>query len=321
MAHLGRSLQLCPRVVPTAAGNEIGSVQSPDGRTHFVRLVSYLPGVPLGSTRYHSPALLRDLGRNVGLLDAALASFDHPAVHRDFHWDLANGLRIVRQYEGLIEDADMRELVGKLAAGFERTVVPVLPSLRRSVIHNDANDFNVLVGGGSDLYTRNQSVVGLIDFGDMVHSYTVGDLAVAIAYAILDKPDPLAAAAQIVAGYHAAYPLEEAELAALFGLVTLRLCMSVCIAAEQQRRQPENAYLGISQQAIRRTLPKLAPVHPRLAEAVFREACGLPPRDVEPSSSSLAEAERGAFCARHAGSRSAYRSRRRARPEHREPAG
>ena len=116
MAHLGRSLQFCPRVVPTSAGNEIGSVQSPDGRTHFVRLVSYLPGVPLGSTRYHSPALRRDLGRNVGLLDAALASFDHPAVHRDFHWDLANGLRIVRQYEGLITDAELREAVGKLAA-------------------------------------------------------------------------------------------------------------------------------------------------------------------------------------------------------------
>ena len=49
MAHLGRSLQFCPRVVPTTAGNEIGSVQSPEGRTHFVRLVSYLPGVPLGS--------------------------------------------------------------------------------------------------------------------------------------------------------------------------------------------------------------------------------------------------------------------------------
>ena len=76
--------------------------------------------------------------------------------------------------------------------------------------------------------------------------------------------------------------MEEAELAALFGLVTLRLCMSVCIAAEQQRRQPENAYLGISQQAIRRTLPKLAAMHPRLAEAVFREACGLPPATSNP---------------------------------------
>ena len=118
MAHLGRSLQFCPRAMPTTAGNEIGSVQSSDGRTHFVRLVSYLPGVPLGSTRYHSPALLRDLGRSLGLLDAALASFDHPAVHRDFHWDLANGLRIVRQDEGLITDAEMREVVGKLAADF-----------------------------------------------------------------------------------------------------------------------------------------------------------------------------------------------------------
>ena len=53
--------------------------------------------------------------------------------------------------------------------------------------------------------------------------------------------------------------------------------MSVCIAAEQQARQPENEYLGISQVPIRETLPKLAAIHPRFAEAVFRDACGLTP--------------------------------------------
>ena len=174
-----------------------------------MRLVTYLPGVPFGSVRRHSPELLRDLGRSLGRLDRALASFDHPAIHRDFHWDLANGLAVVRAYEALIADAELRELVSQLAADFERNVAPLLPELRTSAIHNDANDFNVIVGGGSDLYTRNQSVVGLIDFGDMVHSYTVGDLAVAMAYAILDKPDPLAAAAQIVSGYHEEFALND----------------------------------------------------------------------------------------------------------------
>ncbi len=292
MRHVARHLQLCPRVVPTVAGKEIDAVSSPNGAQHLVRLVTYLPGIPLGSVRYHSPALLRDLGRNVGLLDAALQSFDHPAVHRNFHWDLANGVRVVRQYEVLIEDAEQRRAVGKLTADFERTTAPLLPLLRRGVIHNDANDYNILVGGGHDLYTRNQSVVGLIDFGDMVYSYTVADPAVAIAYAILGKSDPLAAAAQIVAGYHAAVPLSEAEIAALFGLVTLRLCMSASIAAEQQQQQPHNAYLGISQRPIRDTLPELTRIHPRLAEAIFRSACGLPPRRLESASGGLAGAER-----------------------------
>ena len=46
-----------------------------------------------------------------------------------------------------------------------------------------------------DLFARGQRVVGIIDFGDIVHSYMIGDLAVAIAYAILGKRDPLGVAA------------------------------------------------------------------------------------------------------------------------------
>jgi 4-aminobutyrate aminotransferase-like enzyme len=53
--------------------------------------------------------------------------------------------------------------------------------------------------------------------------------------------------------------------------------MSVCIGAHQRRQRPDDDYLSISQQPIRDTLPKLAQIHPRFAEAVFRHACGLPP--------------------------------------------
>src|SRR6185295_956072 len=59
--------------------------------------------------------------------------------------------------------------------------------------------------------------------------------------------------------------------------MTLRLCLSVSVAASQQVQRPADAYLGISQQPIRETLPKLAGVHPRLAHYLLRDACGLPP--------------------------------------------
>jgi hypothetical protein len=48
------------------------------------------------------------------------------------------------------------------------------------------------------------------------------------------------------------------------------------MAAHQQSLRPDDEYLGISQQPIRNTLPKIAQIHLRLAEALFREACGLP---------------------------------------------
>ena len=277
MARITERAPLCQRVAPTLPGDFLTEVRSASGARHFARMVTWLPGAPLGSVRRHSPELLRDLGRRVGQIDRALVGFDHPAIHRDFHWDLANGLSVIREYEPLIPDAEMRRLIGKLADEFERDVAPGLPRLRKSAIHNDANDYNVIVGGGDDLRARNQSVAGLIDFGDLVHSFTVGDLAIAIAYAILEKPDPLAAAAEIVRGYHAEYALTEDEVAALFGLVRLRLLMSACISAHQRRQRPNDDYLAISQQPIRETLPKLAEIPPRFAEAVFRHACDLPP--------------------------------------------
>ena len=284
MEHVSLSLSLCPRVIPSKSGNTISEFQSEAGTEHLVRLLTYLPGVPFASIHRHSPELLIDLGRRLGQLDRALATFDHPAIHRDFHWDLANGLQVFNEYEKEITDPEMRALAGRVANNFEHKCKPLLARLRRSAIHNDANDYNILVGGGADLYSRNQSVVGLVDFGDMVHSYTVSELAVAIAYAVLDQPEPLAAATCLVKGYHSEYPLEENELQALFGLVCMRLCMSLCIAAHQQKQRPLDDYLAISQQPIRNTLPRLLQIDPHFAEAAFRNACGLEP---VPTSSSV----------------------------------
>ncbi len=277
MGYLSKSITFCPNVIPANNGEEVAKVKSSSGSEHFVRLVTYLDGMPLGNITHHSDDLLYDLGFKIGQLTSALQGFDHHAIHRDFHWDLANGLDVVHKNMKLIQDSVLLDTVMKLASDFELHTAPLLPDLRQSIIHNDANDYNLLAGGGENLYTRNQSIIGLIDFGDMVHSFTVGDLAVAIAYAVLGKPDPLIAASQIVKGFHSTYPLEENELSALFGLVTLRLCMSVSIAAEQQAGQPDNEYLGISQGPIRDTLPNLAAIHPRFAEAIFRKTCGLPP--------------------------------------------
>ncbi|HEY7183246.1 MAG TPA: aminotransferase class III-fold pyridoxal phosphate-dependent enzyme [Blastocatellia bacterium] len=273
MARVSERASSGQRIEPAKSGDLLTETRSASGLKHFVWMVEWLPGLPLGELKRHSPELLRGLGRAVGRIDRALADFDdpfdHPAIHRNFHWDLANGLNVIREYESLIDDAETRTLVNKFAAEFERDVAPMSPRLRKSAIHNDANDYNVIVAG--------RGVAGLIDFGDMIYSFTVADLAVAIAYAVLNKPDPLAAAVEIVKGYHAECALNDDELAALFGLARLRLCMSVCIGAHQTRHRPDDEYLSISQEPIRAALPKLAQIHPRFAEATFRNACGLPP--------------------------------------------
>jgi Ser/Thr protein kinase RdoA (MazF antagonist) len=111
-----------------------------------------------------------------------------------------------------------------------------------------------------------------LECGDIVHSWTVADPAVAIAYAMLDAADPLATAAAIVRGYHAEHPLRAEELGAVFPLACLRLCMSACIAAWQQAQRPHDEYLAVSQGPIQRTLPALAAIPFGVAEETLRAA-------------------------------------------------
>ena len=275
MTHLASSPPptISPRVVPSRTGAAVSDVTAPDGRRHAVWAVTCLPGVPLGTVRHRSPALLADFGAQIGTLSHGLADFDHPAIHREFYWDLACGRRLVGDYRPLVDDPSLGAAIDALIESFDRETAPLLHLLRRSAIHNDLNDYNVLVSETDG----DHRVAGFVDFGDMVYGYTIGDLAIAAAYVVLDQDDPLAAAAHLVRGYHARFPLRDPEIAALFGLITLRLCTSACVAAHQRRQRPDNAYLDISQAAIRRTLPALARIPPRLPSYVFRDACALDP--------------------------------------------
>ena len=224
------------------SGEEIVEIED-----QFVRVLSYVPGVPLATVEVQSAELLRDFGRKLGQLSRALVGFEHPAAQREFYWDLARGIEIIDEFEPQIKTDWLREMVFSCRNNLCLSV----DNLRKSVIHGDANDYNVLVD--------RDEVVGLIDFGDMVYSYTVGDLAIAIAYVVLGKADPYAAAEPVIEGYQQEFPLATYELEALWPLVRLRLCMSVCIAAHQQQQQPENKYLSISQNFIAQTLPRLLP--------------------------------------------------------------
>jgi Ser/Thr protein kinase RdoA (MazF antagonist) len=311
MVHLADRVAFCPRVLPAITGDAIGIAP---GGGHLVRLVTYLAGIPLAQAGPRSTALLESLGRAVGRLDAALADFDHPAIHRNFHWDLANAARVIGEHLPLILDRAERQLVQRVSASALQATEARQSAFRRSAVHNDANDWNVLVSNpesriasaesaianpefrianpesrianpesqipnpefqiaNPESQIPNPEIVGIIDFGDMVHSWTVADPAVAIAYAMLDAERPLATAAAIVRGYHAAHALLDEELAAVFPLACLRLCMSVCIAAWQQRQRPGDAYLAVSQEPIRRTLPALAAIPLHMAAQTLRAAC------------------------------------------------
>jgi 4-aminobutyrate aminotransferase-like enzyme/Ser/Thr protein kinase RdoA (MazF antagonist) len=280
LVYLAKRSRVTPRVIPALDGAATIPVASPSGTNHLAWAITWLDGAPLAHALRKSSALWRDFGKTIGALDRALADFDHPAIHRDFYWDLANGRAIIESHRTLLADDPIVAAIDSLVGRFDVHTAPLLAELPRAAIHNDLNDHNVLVGGGEDVEQRGQRVTGVVDFGDMVHSYRVGDLAIAAAYAILGAQDPLAIICSIIRGYVDEMALTSAELSALFGLIVLRLSASVCIAAEQTRQRPDNAYLSVSQIAIREMLPQLARIPFGLAEVLVRDAAGVAPVSV-----------------------------------------
>ncbi len=263
---------ICPEVFNTQAAEQIAMIKGKDNHSHYVRLLSYLPGKPLALVKPHDSDLLRSLGRFFGEIDQTLKDFDHPGIHRDFHWDLKNAGKVVDKYLDSIPETEKRNGVRSFLKRFTNEIEPQLPDLRTSVIHNDGNDYNVLVTPEGDWHNK---VSGVIDFGDMVYTQTVNELAIVCAYAMLDKADPLTSASHVVSGYHRAFPLTEQELVVLFDLICMRLCTSVCMSAHQIKLDPENEYLRISEKPAWNLLNRLIGIHPRFAEAVFRQSCGL----------------------------------------------
>ncbi len=274
-----------PRPVESSAGDRVCTIHHTDGYEYRLRVLTYLEGRPLSSIVTKSGPLLDGLGYALGDLDRCLADVRHAAMRRELRWDLRRGDWIVA-HTHRIPGARRRGILERLLLQHRARIAPLDPELPVSVIHNDANDENVLLTPNPDGGWR---LAGLLDFGDMLWSHTVNELAIAGAYAIFGAGDPLAAASALVAGYHRARPLSDAELRAVFPLIGLRLCVSVTMSAIAADEDPENAHAQISDRHAWETIDRLDDIDWRHAETRFRDACGLAPSvDADAGRSALA---------------------------------
>lgn len=262
LAHLAaRAPDLpVPRLRPGLNGAALIPVEG-----HFMRVVSHLPGEKFAGSR-RTPELLASLGTMLGRLDAALLSFGHPGAHYDLDWDLRHAGRSRARLHHIADPAD-RALLERFLDRWDGRVAAALKSCRAGVIHNDANDHNLLVGGGV--------LTGIIDFGDALHGPLVAELAIACAYAVLGEADPLAAAGRVAAAYHRELPLTDDEIGILFDLIAMRLVTSVTISASRRGRQDDTGYLTVSEADGWAMLRRLGAIDPGIATAVLRKACGL----------------------------------------------
>ena len=254
-----------PKPVPFSDGSLIKKLNI-EGVDQVCRMLTFLEGEFLGDVE-HTPALMANFGSALALIDLNLQGLrNYTIAAKQWEWDIQY-LSLNEKYIDDIKNPKDRSLVSYFIQQYKENVVPVLPDLRKQIIHNDANDWNVLFS--------KEEVSGIIDFGDLAHTYLINELAVAIPYICFDKENPLEWASSVLKGYNNLLPLTEKELHVLYYLIAARLVISVCNSAHSKINDPENSYASISEKSAWKLLYHWLTINPIKAENTFRIAAGF----------------------------------------------
>ena len=237
-----------------------------EGEERVCRMLSFLEG-ELFRNVTPTKALFQSLGRFIAQMDLQLQLFNNSTIKaRQWQWDIQY-LHLNKKYIKDIPSAKDRSLISYFFQQYEENVMPVLSELRKSSIHGDANEWNVLVNNGK--------VTGIIDFSDLSYTPLINELAIAIAYACLYVENPLEWASTIIESYNKILPLEDKEIAVLYYLIAARLCISVCNSAHSRKENPDNEYAFISEKPAWKLLYQWLSINPIAAQNRFRSAIGL----------------------------------------------
>ncbi len=238
-----------------------------DGEKTICRLLSFLDGGFLGHTT-PTKSLYKSLGAFLATLNRSLENFsDYVLKARELEWDLQY-LHLNKKHLEDIENPSDRNLVRHFFLQFEENVKPILPDLRKQVIHGDSNEWNVLV--------KNEEISGIIDFGDLSYSPLINELAIALTYIIYDKEKPLDWVEDFLKAYHLVNPIQKIELEILYYLIAARLCISVCQSAHARKVDPENIYASISEKSAWSLLYKWVAISPLEASTAFKKTVNFP---------------------------------------------
>jgi hydroxylysine kinase len=203
-----------------------------NGESHIVRMAHFLPG----SRAAELPLSDREaevVGSALARLDLVLARFPGPTPQVDILWNIS-AIEKVRSLTTFIPDSDLRIQVEKVVDRWGTDVAPSLGRLRRQVIHNDLNRYNLLLDphGG---------VSGIIDFGDALEAPLICELATAISYQLEGGAGDVIRIAATAAAYHAVLPLVPAEIELLGDLVRARWAITIAITHWRASLHPQNA--------------------------------------------------------------------------------
>ncbi len=206
-----------PGVLRTRSGQDVGELG--DGR--YLGVYSWIEGRLLAELDAHPPALLADWGATAARIVVGLTGMHTIGTPPPTHlWDLLAAPRaLTAALPSLVESAHQQICEDALAV-FHDVIAPTVEELPKGVVHQDLNDFNVLADAAG---TR---IAGVIDFADALYTARVCEPAIAGAYAMLRKDDPIAALVDVTAGFNRVLPLTDAELSLIYPLAVVRLAVN-----------------------------------------------------------------------------------------------
>ncbi len=256
-----------PRIRPSFDGDSSVEIVADDGRRHVARVVSWLDGTPLQYVE-RDPGCAATLGSVLARLGQALRHFTHDASDYALLWDLKRASHL-KDLLDCVSDSGLRSICAARLDRFDSWVAPRLEGVRWQVIHNDLNPSNVLVDPENPSH-----VLGVIDFGDMLRSPLIVDVAVAAAYLLRDEPDATRDVLEFARAYSRIEPLDELELDILFDLTLSRSTMTVLITHWRAAHYPENRdYILRNETRARKLLERLHGVSESDIAAQLREKC------------------------------------------------
>jgi Ser/Thr protein kinase RdoA (MazF antagonist) len=220
------------KVVPALDVSAEPVHETRSGPARRVRLTTYLHGRLLKSVPF-SPLLRENLGRTLARLGQELRSFSHPGAERPLLWDLAQADLLHPLLHDLAGRVDCDALLACLEQ-FDAEIQPRLAKLRRQIVHNDFSGDNVLIAEDG------LTVAGIIDFGDVIATQLINDVAIAAANLLGDGDDPMRPTLDLVRAFHNVTPLTISELEVLYDLARLRIVMRIIITEWRAIRYPEN---------------------------------------------------------------------------------
>ena len=276
LEHLARrapELDL-PTGVRAAGGAAVARFDGPDGPLR-ARLLTFVPGFPLGEQDHLAPVVVAGLGAVAGQVAAGLADLDVPGLDRVLQWDVRRARAVCGLLAPHLAGTGRREQVLDAAARACDVLDRLAPDLRVQAVHGDVTDDNVVCGRGPD---GRPVPTGVIDFGDVALGWVVGDLAATCASVLHHDPDRPLAVLPAVRGYDRHVPLSDAELEALWPAVVARAAVLVVSGVHQGVVDPGNAYAVGAQDREWQMLATALALPAAVVTAALRDALGRPRR-------------------------------------------